>query len=101
MATWSVVRKMICAVGTHLETLSRLALLLVDDPEPEEDLVGLLEAWERGGVRGGADARLGVLTGIHSNNTRECLLCVLETAVTIVENTDTVPQLGLLCDNRA
>ena len=64
--------------SAHLKTLGKLLLLLVDDAQPEVNFVGFLKV------------------GLHSHDLGEGLLGMLERPIAIVENTDAVPQLGLL-----
>ena len=65
-------------MDTYLETLVVLVLLLVYDTQTEVDLVGLFEL------------------GGHTHDLRKGLLGMIQRAVAIVQNTNTVPQLGFL-----
>ena len=64
--------------SSYLQTLLELLLLLVYYTEAEVDLVGFLE------------------TRVHAHDLGEGFFGVLERAVAIVEDTDTVPELGFL-----
>lgn len=66
------------SILTYLQTGRELLLLLVNDAETEIDLVGLLKA------------------RLHAHHLRKRLFGVLERAVAIVQNADTIPELGLL-----
>jgi hypothetical protein len=63
---------------TNLQTLLELLLLLIYYSKAEVDLVGFLEA------------------RVHTHNLGEGFFGVLERAVAIVEDTDTIPELGFL-----
>lgn len=63
---------------TYLQTLAKLLLLLVYNAQAEIDLIGLLEI------------------GSHAHDLGEGFFGVIERAITIVEDTDTVPQFGFL-----
>ncbi len=63
---------------TDLKTLLKFLLLLVNYSESEIDFVGFFEVW------------------LHPHDLRECLLCVLKGAVSVVEDAYAVPQFGLL-----
>ena len=63
--------------GTDLQTLLKLLLLLVDDAEAEVDLVRLFKA------------------RLHAHDLGEGLFGVFQRAIPIVENANSVPQLGL------
>src|SRR6266566_1473221 len=62
----------------YLEALAVLLLLLVYYAEPEVYFVGLLEV------------------GLHLHDLGESLLGVVQRSVSVVENADAVPELGLL-----
>ena len=64
----------------YLQTLAELLLLLVDYAQTEVDFVGLLKV------------------GLHAHDLRESFFRVLERAVAVVQNTNSVPKLGLLWD---
>lgn len=65
----------------YLETLLVLGLLLVNDAETEINLVGLFKV------------------GLHAHDLGKGLLGQLEGAISIVEDADAVPQLGILKEN--
>lgn len=56
----------------------KLLLLLIDYSESEVDLIGLFEIW------------------LHPHDLGECFLGVLKRAISIVQDANAVPQLGLL-----
>lgn len=56
----------------------KLLLLLIDYSESEVDLIGLFEIW------------------LHPHDLGECLLGVLKRAISIIQDANAVPQLGLL-----
>ena len=64
--------------AAYLQALLELLLLLVYYTEAEVYLVGFLEAW------------------IHAHDLGEGFLGVFERAIAIVEDTDTIPELGFL-----
>jgi hypothetical protein len=64
--------------STHLETLLVFLLLFVDNAEAEKDFVGLVEIL------------------IHTQDARKGFFGVLERAITVIENSDAVPQLRVL-----
>lgn len=63
---------------TYLQALLELLLLLVYYAEAEVDLVGFLEA------------------RVHAHDLREGFFGVLERAIAIVQDADTIPELGFL-----
>ena len=78
---WNTVSQSPTTAGkasSYLQTLLELLLLLVYYTEAEVDLVGLLE------------------TRVHAHDLRKGFFGVLERAVAIVEDTDTIPELGFL-----
>lgn len=64
--------------ATYLQTLLELLLLLVYYTKAEVYLVGFFEA------------------RVHAHDLGEGFFGVLERAIAIVENTDTIPELGFL-----
>jgi hypothetical protein len=64
--------------ATYLQALLELLLLLVYYAEAEVDLVGFLEA------------------RVHAHDLGKGFFGVLERAIAIVEDTDTIPELGFL-----
>ena len=64
--------------ATYLQTLLELLLLLVYYTKAEVYLIGFLEAW------------------VHAHDLGEGFLGVFERAIAIVEDTDTIPELGFL-----
>lgn len=71
------------AIVAYLQALVELLLLLIDYTQAEVDFVGLFEV------------------GSHAHDLRESFLCVVERTVAIIENTDAIPQFGLLQDTVA
>lgn len=63
---------------TYLQTLVELLLLLIDYTQAEVDFIGLLEV------------------GRHSHDLGESFFCVVEGPVTVVEDTNSIPQFRLL-----
>lgn len=66
---------------TYLQTLAELLLLLVNYSQAEINLIGLLEL------------------GSHAHNLRKCFFGVVEGSVTVVKNTNSIPELGFLSGN--
>lgn len=61
-----------------LQTLVKLLLLLVYDSQAEVDLIGLLEI------------------GCHAHHLRESLFRMVQRTIAIIQDTDSIPQLGFL-----
>lgn len=78
---WNTVSQSSIAAGrvsSYLQTLLELLLLLVYYTEAEVDLVGFLKS------------------RIHAHDLGKGFFGVLERAIAIVEDTDTIPELGFL-----
>lgn len=71
-------RRIVDNVPEALQALGELLLLLVYNSQSEIDLICFLES------------------RLHSHNLGECLLCMLQATVSIVEDTDAIPQFGFL-----
>jgi hypothetical protein len=66
---------------TYLQTLAELLLLLIDYTEAEVNLIGLLEL------------------GSHAHNLRKGFFGMVKGSITIVENANSIPELGFLGGN--
>lgn len=77
---WSAVRSHVDQGQwlTYIKTLTELLLLLVYYAQAEVNLVGLLKLWR------------------HAHNLRKGLFGVVEGSIAIVQDANTVPQLGFL-----
>jgi hypothetical protein len=71
-------RRMTEDVSETIQTGRVLVLLLVYNPQPEVDLVGLLEF------------------GFHPEDARESLFGMLKRSISIVQDTDSVPEFRVL-----
>jgi hypothetical protein len=65
-------------IGTHVQTLVELLLLLVDYAEAKVDLVGLFEV------------------GFHAHHLREGFFGMLKRSVAVIQDSNPVPELGFL-----
>ena len=74
----SAVLPKICAHIAYLQALLVFRLLFVDYAESEIDFVGFLEV------------------GLHAHDLGKCLFCVFQGAISIVQDTNAIPQLGFL-----
>lgn len=68
---------------TYLQTVLELLLLFVDYAESKVDLIGLLKVW------------------LHAHNLRESFFGMFQGSVTIIKDTNAIPQFGLLCNTLA
>ena len=96
--TWRIAKDVVEAIQRLLE----LALLFVDYPKTEKNLVLLVEfqilkenpsglMFWRWGVEKGQ-------TFAHAEDRGECLFGMVEGAISVVENADSIPKLWVLLD---